>query len=151
MPVWVRVIIIVLAVIIGILIALIIIGRKMQKKQQASQADIEAASQIISMLVIDKKKMKVKDAKLPKVVAEQIPKYMRFAKLPLVKAKVGPKVMTLIADVKVFDALPLKTEVKVAVSGIYITEIKYIRGKVEPKPLTKKEQRAKAKAAKKAK
>lgn len=151
MPVWVRVIIIVLAVIIGILIALIIIGRKMQKKQQASQADIEAASQITSMLVIDKKKMKVKDATLPKVVAEQIPKYMRFAKLPLVKAKVGPKVMTLIADVKVFDALPLKTEVKVAVSGIYITEIKYIRGKVEPKPLTKKEQRAKAKAAKKAK
>lgn len=151
MPVWVRVIIIVLAVIIGILIALIIIGRKMQKKQQASQADIEAASQIISILVIDKKKMKVKDATLPKVVAEQIPKYMRFAKLPLVKAKVGPKVMTLIADVKVFDALPLKTEVKVAVSGIYITEIKYIRGKVEPKPLTKKEQRAKAKAAKKAK
>ena len=151
MPVWVRVIIIVLAVIIGILIALIIIGRKMQKKQQASQADIEAASQIISMLVIDKKKMKVKDATLPKVVAEQIPKYMRFAKLPLVKAKVGPKVMTLIADVKVFDALPLKTEVKVAVSGIYITEIKYIRGKVEPKPLTKKEQRAKAKASKKAK
>ena len=151
MPVWVRVIIIVLAVIIGILIALIIIGRKMQKKQQASQAEIEAASQIISMLVIDKKKMKVKDATLPKVVAEQIPKYMRFAKLPLVKAKVGPKVMTLIADVKVFDALPLKTEVKVAVSGIYITEIKYIRGKVEPKPLTKKEQRAKAKAAKKAK
>lgn len=151
MPVWVRVIIIVLAVIIGILIALIIVGRKMQKKQQASQADIEAASQIISMLVIDKKKMKVKGATLPKVVAEQIPKYMRFAKLPLVKAKVGPKVMTLIADVKVFDALPLKTEVKVAVSGIYITEIKYIRGKVEPKPLTKKEQRAKAKAAKKAK
>ena len=151
MPVWVRVIIIVLAVIIGILIALIIIGRKMQKKQQASQADIEAASQIISMLVIDKKKMKVKDATLPKVVAEQIPKYMQFAKLPLVKAKVGPKVITLIADVKVFDALPLKTEVKVAVSGIYITEIKYIRGKVEPKPLTKKEQRAKAKAAKKAK
>ena len=135
----------------GILIALIIIGRKMQKKQQASQADIEAASQIISMLVIDKKKMKVKDATLPKVVAEQIPKYMRFAKLPLVKAKVGPKVMTLIADVKVFDALPLKTEVKVAVSGIYITEIKYIRGQVEPKPLTKKEQRAKAKAAKKSK
>ena len=151
MPVWVRVIIIVLAVIIGILIALIIIGRKMQKKQQASQADIEAASQIISMLVIDKKKMKVKDATLPKVVAEQIPKYMQFAELPLVKAKVGPKVMTLIADAKVFDALPLKTEVKVAVSGIYITEIKYIRGKVEPKPLTKKEQRAKAKAAKKAK
>ena len=147
-PVWARVILIVLAVIIGILVALIIVGRKMQKKQQASQADIEAASQIISMLVIDKKRMKLKEANLPKVVSEQIPKYMQLAKLPLVKAKVGPKVMTLIADVKVFDALPLKTEVKVAVSGIYITEIKYIRGKVTPRPLTKKEQRAKAKAEK---
>ena len=127
MPTWAKVILIVLAVIIGILVALIIVGRKMQKKQQASQADIEAASQIISMLVIDKKRMKLKEANLPKVVSEQIPKYMQLAKLPLVKAKVGPKVMTLIADVKVFDALPLKTEVKVAVSGIYITEIKYIR------------------------
>ena len=120
----------------------------MQKKQAASQADIEAASQVISMLVIDKKKMRVKDANLPKMVAEQIPKYMRMAKLPLVKAKVGPKVMTLIADVKVFENLPLKTEVKVAVSGMYITEIKYVRGKVEPRQLTKRELKAKAKAEK---
>ena len=41
-PVWVRVIIIVLAVIIGILVALIIVGRRMQKKQQASQAHAAA-------------------------------------------------------------------------------------------------------------
>ena len=92
--------------------------------------------------------MRVKDANLPKMVAEQIPKYMRMAKLPLVKAKVGPKVMTLIADVKVFENLPLKTEVKVAVSGMYITEIKYVRGKVEPRQLTKRELKAKAKAEK---
>lgn len=148
MPTWATVLLIILGVVLGLFVALLIVGRKMQKKQQASQADIEAASQIISMLVIDKKRMRVKDANLPKVVSEQIPKYMRMAKLPLVKAKVGPKVMTLIADVKVFDSLPLKTEVKVAVSGMYITEIKYVRGKVEPKPLTKKELRRKAKAEK---
>ena len=148
MPTWAIVILSILAVLIGLFIALIIVGRKMQKKQAASQADIEAASQVISMLVIDKKKMRVKDANLPKIVAEQIPKYMRMAKLPLVKAKVGPKVMTLIADVKVFENLPLKTEVKVAVSGMYITEIKYVRGKVEPRQLTKRELKAKAKAEK---
>ena len=148
MPTWAIVILSILAVLIGLFIALIIVGRKMQKKQAASQADIEAASQLISMLVIDKKKMRVKDANLPKMVAEQIPKYMRMAKLPLVKAKVGPKVMTLIADVKVFENLPLKTEVKVAVSGMYITEIKYVRGKVEPRQLTKRELKAKAKAEK---
>ncbi len=148
MPTWAMVILIILAVLLGLFIALIFVGRKMQKKQAASQADIEAASQVISMLVIDKKKMRVKDANLPKMVAEQIPKYMRMAKLPLVKAKVGPKVMTLIADVKVFENLPLKTEVKVAVSGMYITEIKYVRGKVEPRQLSKRELKAKAKAEK---
>ena len=75
--------------------------------------------------------MKVKDANMPKMISDQIPKYMKFAKLPIVKAKVGPRVMTLIADEKVFDSLPIKTEVKVAVSGMYITEIKHVRGNVE--------------------
>lgn len=148
MPTWARVLLIILGVIVLLFIVLIIIGRRMQKKQQASQADIEAASQTISMLVIDKKRMKAKDANLPKMISDQIPKYMQMVKLPLVKAKVGPKVMTLIADAKVYEQIPLKTEVKVAVSGIYITEIKYVRGKVTPKPLTKKELKAKAKAEK---
>lgn len=147
-PIWARVLLIILAVIVVLFIVLIIFARRMQKKQQASQADIEAASQVISMLVIDKKRMRVKEANLPKVVSEQIPKYMQVAKLPLVKAKVGPKVMTLISDAKVFEALPLKAEVKVAVSGIYITEIKSIRGKVAPRVLSKKELKAKAKAEK---
>lgn len=132
MALWLKILLIVLLVIVALLVILFIVGSRLQKKQQANQADIEAASQTISMLIIDKKRMKVKDANLPKMIADQIPKYMRMAKLPLVKAKVGPKVMTLIADGKVFENLPLKTEVKVAVSGIYITEIKSIRGKVEP-------------------
>ena len=127
----VKVILIVLGVILVLFIILLIAGKKLMKKQEASQAQMEAASQVVSMLIIDKKRMKVKDANMPKMISEQIPKYMRFAKLPIVKAKVGPRVMTLIADAKVFDDLPVKTEVKVAVSGLYITEIKFIRGKVE--------------------
>lgn len=137
MPLPVRIILIVLGVILVLFIVLIIVGRKMQKKQEASQADIEAASQILSMLIIDKKRMKLKEANLPKVVMDQVPKYMRMAKMPLVKAKIGPKVMTLIADVKIFDSLPIKNEVKVKVSGIYITEIISTRGKVAPVPKKK--------------
>ena len=130
----VKVILIVLGVIAVIFIVLILISRKLQQKQADSQAQIEAASQVVSMLIIDKKRMRAKDANMPKMIADQIPKYMRLAKLPIVKAKVGPRVMTLIADEKVFDDLPIKTEVKVAVSGIYITEIKFVRGKaVVPK------------------
>ena len=137
MPLALKIVLIVLAVVLVLFIVLIIVGRKMQKKQEASQADIEAASQILSMLVIDKKRMKITEANLPKVVTEQIPKYMKLAKMPIVKAKIGPKVMTLIADVKVFDALPVKMESKVKVSGIYITEIISTRGKVTVQPKKK--------------
>lgn len=134
MPTFVKVILIILGVILALFIALIIVGRRMQKKQQASQADIEAASQVLSMLVIDKKRMKLKDANLPKIISDQVPKYMRAAKMPLVKAKVGPKVMTLIADAKIFEDLPVKTEIKAKVSGIYITEVISSRAKVVAQP-----------------
>ncbi len=131
MPTALKVVLIVLGVIALILIALYFFSKKLMNKQEASQSQIEAASQVVSMLIIDKKRMRAKDANMPKMIAEQIPKYLRMAKLPIVKAKVGPRVMTLIADDKIFDDLPLKTEVKVAVSGMYITEIKFVRGKVE--------------------
>ena len=46
--------------------------------------------------------------------------------------------MTLLADEKVFQALPVKTEAKVVVSGIYITEIKSVRGGAVVTPPKKK-------------
>ena len=44
------------------------------------------------------------------------------------KAKVGPRVMTLMCDAKIFDLIPIKKEVKATVSGIYITAVKGVRG-----------------------
>ena len=106
----------------------IIVGNKLRKKQTENQAQIDAAKQIMSMLIIDKKKMKLKEAGLPKIVLEQTPKYLQRSKVPVVKAKIGPKVMTLMADPKVYDQIPIKAEVKAEVSGIYITGIKSVRG-----------------------
>ena len=91
-----------------------------------------AAAQPVSMLIIDKKFMKMKDAKLPKVVMDQTPKRYQNSKLPIVKAKVGPQIMTLIADDAIFDNLPTKGEVKAMVSGIYIVQVKSVRGKAVP-------------------
>ena len=85
-------------------------------------------------MAIDKKKLKMKDAGLPPIVYEQTPWYARRAKIPVVKAKIGPKIMTMIADEKVFLQLPLLTEAKVVVSGLYITEIKSVRGGIPPLP-----------------
>ena len=97
-----------------------------------------SVAQTMSMLIIDKKRMKLKEAGLPAVVIENTPKYLRRTKVPVVKAKVGPKVMTLMCDAKVFEVLPVKKEAKVVVSGIYITGIKSIRGGSIQAPVKKK-------------
>lgn len=139
MAVWKIVLIVVLVVLAALFIALLIIGNKMRKRQEEQQAQIDAAKQVMSMLIIDKKIMKMSEAGLPKIVMDQTPKYMRRTKLPIVKAKIGPKVMTLIADNKVFDELPVKAEVKAEVSGIYIVGLKSVRGgKAAPTPAKKK-------------
>ena len=135
---WLIVLLVVIVVLLVALFFLYRFGTKLQRRQEESEAQMKAAAQTTSILVIDKKKMKIKDAGLPKMVYEQTPKYMRWAKVPVVKAKVGPKVMTLMADERVFALLPVKTEAKVVVSGIYITDIKSIRGgSVTPLPKKK--------------
>ena len=89
---------------------------------------MDAMAQTMNMLIIDKKRMKLKEAGLPSVVVENTPKYLRRTKVAVVKAKVGPKIMTLMCDEKVFPLIPVKKEVKAVVSGIYITGVKGVRG-----------------------
>lgn len=127
------VIIIVLAVVLVALGVLYFVGRKLQKKQEASEAQMKAAAQTVSILVIDKKKMKMNEANLPKVVIDQTPKYMRRSKVPIVKAKIGPKVMSLVCDAKIFELIPVKKEVKAVLSGIYIMDVKGLRSGLEAK------------------
>ena len=130
--------IIVMVVLIGIVIALYFLGKKAQKKQEEQQSQIDAMKQTVSMLIIDKKKMRLKDAGLPQAVLDQTPKLTRNSKLPIVKAKVGPQVLSLVCDAKIFDDVPVKKEVKAVVSGIYITGVKGLHGKQEAKPVKKK-------------
>lgn len=136
---WLIAGLVIIVVLIAAFVALSIIGNKLRKKQEEQQVQIDAAKQVMSMLVIDKKKMKLKDAGLPKIVLDQTPKMMRGSKVPVVKAKIGPKVMTLMCDATVFEQLPVKAEIKAEVSGIYITGIKSVRGgKIITPPKKKK-------------
>ena len=133
MKVW-QVLLIILVIIIGVMVALYFLGKRAQKKQDEQQAQIEAAKQTTSMLIIDKKRMPIKESGLPQMVIDQTPKLMRRTKLPIVKAKIGPKIMVLVADEKIFDLIPVKKEVKATVSGIYITEVRGVRGTLEKPP-----------------
>ena len=132
------VLIVILVVLIGVCIGLYIFGKKAEKKQAAQREQMEAVAQTLSMLIIDKKKMKLKEAGLPAAVVENTPKYLRRTKIPVVKAKVGPKIMTLMCENKVFEVIPVKKEIKAVVSGLYITEIKSVRGGSIEAPQKKK-------------
>ena len=134
MSTFLKVLLVILVILVIALIVLYFVGRKLQKKQAVQQEQMEAAKQTVSMLIIDKKMMPIKQSGLPQMVIDQTPRLMRRSKLPIVKAKVGPRIMTLVADAKVYDLIPLKKEVKAVVSGIYIMDVKGIRGPLEAPP-----------------
>ena len=143
------VLLVILVILIAAFIALYFFGRKMEKKQAAQKEQMESIAQTVTMMVIDKKKMKLKDAGLPAAVLAQTPKLLRGSKLPVVKAKVGPKIMTFICEGEIFDSIPTKKEVKAVVSGLYITSVKGLRSSGEPVVKKKKFlDRLKEKAAK---
>lgn len=126
-----KVLLIILIVLVVALVVLYFLGKKAEKRQADQQEKLAAAAQNVSMLIIDKKRLKLKEAGFPAVVVESTPKYLRRAKVPVVKAKVGPKVMTLMCDESVFPMIPVKKEVKAVVSGIYITSVKGLRGPLD--------------------
>ncbi|NLL78153.1 MAG: hypothetical protein GX235_13100 [Clostridiales bacterium] len=134
------VLLVILVVLIIAVVALYFLGKKAQKKQEAQQEQIDAMKQTVSMLIIDKKRMKMKDSGLPQTVIQQTPRLLRGSKFPIVKAKVGPQIMTLVCDEKIYDMVPVKKEVKAVVSGIYITDVKGLHGKIAP--VAKKKQGA---------
>lgn len=125
------VLLVILVVLIIACIALYFLGKRAEKKQAEQQEQLDAVKQTVSMLIIDKGRIRLKDAGFPPIVLENTPKYLRRSKVPVVKAKVGPKVMTLMCDAQVYPTIPVKKEVKATVSGIYITGVKGLRGPLE--------------------
>ena len=123
---WLIILLVVVVILVVACVLLYRKGKQMQEQAESSQEQMRAGSQVQSLLVIDKKKMKLQDANLPKIVMEQ-------AKVPVVKVKIGPKIVTMLCDEKVYDLIPVKKEVKAVVSGIYIMDIKGARGGVEQK------------------
>ena len=139
-----RVLLIIAIILLVVMVVLYFLGKKAQKKKEEQDAQVAAAAQSVSMLIIDKKRMRLKDAGLPQQVLAQTNKLMQRSKLPIVKAKVGPRVMTFIADEKVFEEIPVKKEVKATVSGLYITGVRGLRGPLEkPQGKQKKSLRTK--------
>ena len=109
------VLLVIAIILVAAMIVLYFLGKKAQKKKEEQDEQMKAAAQTVTMLIIDKKRMKMKDAGLPSQVMEQ----------------------ALIADEQIYDEIPVKKEVKATVSGLYITGVRGLRGPLE-KPVKKK-------------
>lgn len=138
---WIVAIVIII-ILIGAMVGLYFLGKRAEKRKAEQDEQMAANAQNISMLIIDKKKLRLKDSGLPDAVIAQTPFYAKRAKLPIVKAKVGPRIMTLICESEIFDEIPVKKEVKATVSGLYITKVRGLHGKTEAPEKKKKGLRA---------
>lgn len=122
---------IILAILIIVFIVLYFLSKRAMKKQEEQNEIIERTAQSVSILIIDKKKLRISQSGLPEEVIAQTPKYLRFSKVPIVKAKVGPRMVTLMCDPTIYDSIPVKKEVKASISGIYISSVRGLHGKQE--------------------
>ena len=101
-------------------------------KKSALQNEMVAQhKQTVSMYIIDKKKDRMTNANMPRAMIEQVPRLGRMMKVPLVKAKVGPQIMTMVCEAETFKALPVKKTVQVEIAGAYIVSMKGMKTKVQ--------------------
>ena len=132
-------IVLLVALIIAAVIAgLYFLNKWASKKMTGQQEVIDRTRMVTSIYVIDKKKDKAANVNLPKAAMDQLPKMYRFIKMPFVKAKIGPQIITLMCDAKVFKALPVKKSVKVGLAGIYIADMVGMKTEKEMKDAKKK-------------
>ena len=129
------IIILVVSVIGG---GLYFLSRWSTRKMGEQEKLLQSTSQSLTIYVIDKKRDRISNVNLPKIITEQMPKRANLMRMYFVKAKIGPQIMTFIcSDKAIYNALPLKKNVKVDASGIYITHMKGMKSKQEMKALKK--------------
>lgn len=126
------------------------LNRWAYKKMDEQQAMINQQKMKQTAYVIDKKHDRITNVHMPKMVMDNIPKRAKLMKMYFAQVKIGPQILTLICDKNVYNALPLKKNVKIEIAGLYIVNVIGMKSAEEMKAL-EKEKKAKAKAEKKSK
>ena len=129
MPIYLIILLIAaVAVFVGMIIYYFVRGKKVRDTREETQQMMQENKQFMDFFVIDKKRMPLQDSGLPKAVLEQASKRVRKKKMYVVKAKAGPRIVSLIAEKDVFEKLPVKSNVRAEVSGIYMTDFVPLKG-----------------------
>lgn len=144
---WLILIVVIIAVIAGILIFL---NKKAYKRMNEQNEMIAQNKMLQTAYIIDKTRDKMSNVKsLPKMVTDNVPKWSKFIKMYFVKVKIGPQILTLITDKRVYNALPVNKSVKIEIAGLYIVNMIGMKTPEQLKEIEKAKKK-KAKAEKKA-
>ena len=115
----------ILGVVIAIIVtAFILIRKRVRKRMDEQESMVNQHKITTTILVLEKRKDKVANSNIPKSIVEKIPRLYKIRKMPIVKAKIGPQIMDLMCEEKVYDQLPERKSVKVELAGIFIAGIK---------------------------
>lgn len=146
---WTDILLIAVIVIAIIVFALYSLNKWASKKMSAQNEMMEQHKMTQTAYIIDKKRDKITNVNMPKMVMEQIPKRAKYINMNFVKAKIGPQIVTLIAaDKNLFNALPVKKSVKIEISGLYVVGMAGLKSAEQMRAI-EKEKKEKAKLAKK--
>lgn len=117
-------ILIIIIVVLALLCAgMYYLNKRGMKKMIQAQDFIDQNRTTVQIFVIDKRQEKPSPSNMPKAVYEQMPKSAKMRKTNLVRAKVGPQIVTLMCDKPVYQVMPVKKTVKVDLAGMYIVGI----------------------------
>ncbi|MBQ9814353.1 MAG: hypothetical protein IKH67_03175 [Lachnospiraceae bacterium] len=130
MPPFVWILIGVLVVLIVAIILLYVFGKRSQKKQEEQRAELEKQAMTINCFVIDKKRMRLKDAGFPKIVYDSAPRLSKIGKVSVLKVKIGNKVSSVMCDDALFKTILPKQELRAQIVGVYMLSAKRVRGPV---------------------
>lgn len=98
-----------------------------EKKEENIEKAKQTGNYVTTTLLIVGKGMKTpKEAKMPEHAINSLPKMVRNTKLPMVRAKVGKKLMTLVCEKKAYDNLVVFKKARVKMAGMVIEDAKTI-------------------------
>ncbi len=129
MPIYLIILLIAaIAVFIGVIIYYFKRGKKLRQQREDNEQFMHDHKQTVELYVIDKKNLPIVDSGLPKSVIDSMSKRQQKKKMPMVKVKFNQNILSLVADREVFKNLPVKSNVRAVVSGIYLTEFVPLKG-----------------------
>ena len=112
------------AVFVAVIIYYFTKGKRLRQQREDNEQFMQDHKQSINLYVVDKKQLPLSDSGLPKTVLDSLSKRQMKKKMPIVKVKYGPNIMSLVAEKEVFQNIPVKSNVNATISGIYLTDFK---------------------------